>query len=215
MQKSEMAIGELHAVEFPAGEAHTSRYSASPVVKATVLAVGLERRSRYSSDKARNDGVRCRLEAPIRTIEGTNGCPGAFMAREPGFEFEVQSRDVLRPWGAFTGCVNDDDAMQAQREARYAVQDELRAIFERLGAPKVELAGGGAVFAAADLLRWLKRIDPVDVAEQAIGLFMEEVARHGDGLTGGVEALAKGSAISEITQGVAVTDVEIGAGGEG
>lgn len=222
MKRDEMVIGEAHAVEFPAGEAHEGRYSGSPVVKATVLAVGLERRSRFGGN-AKNDGVRVRLEAPIRTVEGTNRDP---CEREPGFEFEVPSRDVLRPWGAFVNRVNDDDGMQAKREARYVVQDELRVIFERLGAPKVELAGGGAVFAAADLLRWLKRIDPVSIGEQAIGLFEEAFERNGgtfeagtDGATlddlRGEVGLARSEALREVAEGVAVADVEIGAGGEG
>lgn len=222
MQKSEMTIGGVHAVEYPAGEAQAGRYTGSPVVKAEVLATGLERRSRFGGGNARNDGVRCRLLARVRTIEGTGRNSGAFCERESGFEFEVSSRDVHRVWNGWDGNRgHDDDAMQVKREARYGVQDELRVIFERLGAPKVELAGDGAVFAAADLLRWLKRIDPASIGEQAIGLFEEAFERNGgtfeagtDGATlddlRGEVGLARSEALREVAEGVAVTDVEIG-----
>lgn len=210
MKKSEMVIGAEHAVEFPAGEAYVGRYNVPAHVKATVLEVGLVRSGRFGGN-ARNDGVRCRLEAPIRTIEGVGRGDG-FCAREPGHEFEVASRDVHRSWN----CGHDDDAGQAAREARYTVQDELRVIFERLGAPKVELVGDGAAISAAELLRWLKRIDPTSIAGQAIGLFVEALDREGEDLpTDGVVEHAKAAAVQEVVEGVAVTDVEIGAGGEG
>lgn len=224
MQKSEMTIGEAHAVEYPAGEAQAGRYNGSPVVKAEVLATGLERRSRYGGN-AKNDGVRCRLLARVRTIEGTGRNSDAFCEREPGFEFEVASRDVHRAWNGWDGNRgHDDDAMQAEREARYAAQDELRSIFERLGAPKVELAGDGAALAAADLLRWLKRIDPVSIAGDAIVAFREELEREAladprpgafDVLSDGQWEAARERAVQEIREGVAVTDDEIVAGGEG
>lgn len=210
MRKDQMVVGAVHAVEFPAGEAHVTQWTGHRPAKATVLEVGVTFRPRHSFGSApdKTNGVRCRLEAPLRTIDGTRG--EEFRAREVGEEFIVQSRNVLRPWGAwFEGRDPADDVMQAEREARYALQDELRERLARMGSAPAKLMGNEATFGLASMVSWLRRIDPASIAEQAIGLFMEDVARHGDGLTAGVEVLAKGSAIREIEQGVAVSDAEI------
>jgi hypothetical protein len=205
MRKDQMVVGAVHAVQFPAGEAHASQWAAPQPAKATVLEVGVVFERRYSTTKT--NGVRCRLEAPLRTIAGTRG--DDFRAREAGEEFIVESRYVLRPWGEWTdGRANDDDAAQAAREARYALQDELRERLARMGGAPAKLMGGEAVFALEPLVRWLRRIDPVVIAGQAIGLFEEELARFEPGDDPGTDA-AKVAALREIEQGVAVSDAEI------
>lgn len=205
MRKDQMVVGAVHAVQFPAGEAHVGRYNGPAPAKATVLEVGVERRGRFGGG-VKNDGVRCRLEAPIRVLGGLLPRDrDAFTAHEPGFEFVVASRDVQWLW--LHGV--DDDGVQAKREARYAMQDELRVIFDRLGGPNVELDGMGVVLSAGELLSWLKRIDPREIAQNTVIAFVEELERRSVGLDAEVFADASIATVLEIEQGIAVSDAEI------
>lgn len=206
MQQVEMVIGKVYAVKFPSGEAQAARYGGA-VVAATLIEKGATITSVYGRQK----GVRLRLEAPLRAL-ATRGT-GEFVARDPGYSFAVPSRDVLRGWGEFDGRTNDDEAMQSQRERRYAGQDSLRRLFERLGAPGAALAGDEVTIDLHELLRWLNRIDPQPIAADAIDGFVEALDRNasGDWMTNRRALdIAKAQSLAEVAAGLAVTDEEIG-----
>lgn len=228
MKQAEIRVGEAYAATAP-DDGGVARYQAA-VCKASVVAT---RQPREYSKKL--DGVKVRLEEPWlkRFTEIGDGGRREVVARwlPVGHEYVVRSDEVLRPWGSDARHHDEDDfAGRARIKAQW---DEADALFERLGLsrrrhvrywrssgqggkseeliPGYSLGTDGRARVDFDaLLPWLRRIDPVEVAGDAIDHFLSAVA--GEGFTvpdGGVRDRAKAATLEEVAQGVAVTDAEL------
>jgi hypothetical protein len=223
VKKADIRLGEAHAVDPGRTEADAYKFGGSWPVKATALEVGVEydHSGGYGRPNPKHDGVRCRLEEPFRAQRrGISG--DSFEQWEPGREFVVPSRLVLRLWEAWDqGRASNDEQRVRDRALRYAQQDFVREAGARLGLGAVELKADEVTIDLGQLVRWLKRVDPAEVARSAIDAFIEEVERHEPfaGLTdlGKRDAGAVGSeldamklvALNEVAEGLAVSDADI------
>lgn len=168
-----MEAGGAAAVQYPRDEAGTNRYSSKAIVKATPLEVGVTRER-----SSRADGVRCRLEEPLRVMSGD---PAGWGEIPVGHEFVCASADVLRAWGGpgatFTASIGQarlgDEERSTMRRLRYEEQDYIRERLPTLGitvagekfnmAGEAQLKGGEVVIERGPLVELLRKLEAAGV----------------------------------------------------
>lgn len=221
MQMKDIAAlaGESVAVEFPRDEADKRFGGGKAIVEAVVLVAPHEfEYARWSGRSETRKGARLRLVEPLRVVSRHESATHGFEELPAGHEFNAESRLIEGAWDAFRGGRRPNDAEAAQeRRERYEAQDALRAAVTRLGLPPAEMRSGEVTFALAPLVKALGRLDPEDIATDAIAAFVEEVCRRqpwtglGDMQKTYPDELrsAKVAALREITDGFAVSDAEL------
>lgn len=192
----------MKAAEIKVGEAYVVEHEYACRGKATVLEVPVVRMVRvtyaggggrvkpYRRD-GRADGARVRIEPEGRIVD-------------------VSVSKVLRPWGASVAAAEERRVDGIRRVVA------VRARLAELGLPNSGLWRGERAGASLCVVQlpfeqfeaWLKRIDPVTIAEEAV---REVYARPGDG-DEDFEAVL-GEVLEEIRQGLAVSDEEISGDG--
>lgn len=222
MRKDEIVIGAAHAVALGVNEVGRGRAEGAPVVKVKALAVGQPR-----PHSRRADGVLVGLLEPYRTSVYVDG---DYHDREwpIGHELVVAAKVVMGPW------TEEDEQITLARATRYETHDRVRALLARLGLDphmrRRELAddaeGGRPAWVTHEVLgysiagrhvtidlpafeAWLGRIDPVVIAEQALGLYVEALERRHVGLAEWEYAAAREETLQEIREGAAVADSEL------
>jgi hypothetical protein len=210
--------GQEVAVEFPVDEAGQGYGSSRGIVRATVVEAPHEfTEMAYAGRGKTVRGARLRLAAPFRRMSGDEA---GFAELPAGFEFDAQSRQVLREWGGsdrFRSSGSDhspsDDEREAIRAQRYAEQDIVRERLSALGLREstrgvgaaqgcFTLRGADVIIDRATAAEAFRRADPVRVAGEAIDE-MKKAAGPEEW-----EAL-KLDVLAEVAEGLAVSDADI------
>jgi hypothetical protein len=212
VKKAEIEPGELYEVPAPSeygGKAHQG-------VKVTVVECGVPRP--YSS---KLEGVLVRLEEPyLQHMTFEEDIP-----REVGYEYVVAARHVIARWD------DEREERMSDRERRRAEAVEVEGLLLSMGLAReqkerrhsdeeglpgfrVQGANKHVVVDLPVMLAWLKRIDPVMIAGEAIDLFVENVVNE-EPWKGLKDATAdectrwREAAVREIREGVAVSEAEL------
>lgn len=221
MKKDDIIPGELYAVDPPVNEVG-AYYGRKPwLVKATVLAAGVPI-DLIGGRGSRNTGSHCRLEEELRIMAGFYERRATTRTLPVGHEFVMRTADVDGEWQS-----EYEESIVAERVKRYAMLDSLDALLRGLGLPPAVGLGSGPDVNAdrvqiptAMFEAWLRRIDPREVAGDAIEAFVEAVCRREpwtglQDLSAADREVAKAAALREIAEGLAVSDAELAPEEEG
>lgn len=192
MKAKDLKVGEAYRAEYAYGKTGKVTLVEAPVVRMERMRAGAELRP-YRND-GHADGARVKVASTGQTVD-------------------VALTKVLYVWDA------EDEAREAAivdlRERVAAVRaklDELGMPYERVwrGERSSSPANCTVALPFEALEAWLRRVDPVAVAGDAIDAFVEALDRSGhNGLSDGAAEQAKAAAIEEVVQGFAVSDAEI------
>jgi hypothetical protein len=167
VKKQDIEKGKLYVVDTPGAEAGRPSSYGEATWKITAEAVEVGVTREHSS---RLDGVRARLAEEFRRTYGT--AHDVVETLPVGFEYVVSTAQVDRPVES-----HDEERIVQARVARYELMGRIAAALTALGAsPKigkrfgefeVYMTAEQVTFSAEFFDRWIARIDPARIVEQA------------------------------------------------
>lgn len=204
MKKQDIERDALYVVDPPTSGENGRVWGRPPwKVKARAVAVGVPR-----ANSTRLDGVRLRLEEDVFRAMAYVAGGYRELRYERGHEWTAATSEVERPWDA----VKDGGDIEAARRERYERTDGVVAAVSALGlaADDYDLTSETFTMDAGAFLRWLKRIDPVSAAADALVFVNDRRPFHDESEYG--EAVD--AAMQELREGLRVTDAELTVRGE-